>query len=180
MTAQIISVSGPPGSGKSKLVAGLARKMGGTIVAYDDFEIMTSWSPEKVISWLDAGAPLEATIAPRLQEELLSQNGLVFFETPFGRACPDTGGLVTTAIWLECPDDLALARKISALASYYRGNQGFADMITGWLQAYEGFTRRALSMQREKVKPKSDVMLSANQSVDLVLSSAISHLNAFK
>ena len=180
MTAQIISVSGPPGSGKSTLVAGLAGEMGGTVVAYDDFEIITSWPPEKVIAWLDAGAPLEATIAPGLREALLSQSGLVFFETPFGRACPDTGGLVATAIWLECPDDLALARKISALASYNQGNQGFAEMITAWLRAYETFTRRALYVQREKVIPKADLTLSAGIPADSLLSSAIFHLKLCK
>jgi len=180
MTAKIIAVSGPPGAGKSTLVHGLAREFGGVVVAYDDFEVITSWPPEKVVAWLDAGAPLDQAIAPKLRDLLLAQDGLVFFEAPFGRACPDTGALIDTAIWLECPNDVALARKIGALAGYNQGNQGFADFIGGWLQAYEAFTRRALLVQREKVMPKADFTISAQVSEKAVLSSAILYLNRVK
>lgn len=180
MTARIIAVSGPPGTGKSTLVHGLAREMDGSVVAYDDFEIITSWPPEKVVAWLDAGAPLEAAIAPRLRSTLQAQSGLVFFEAPFGRACPDTGDLIDTALWLECPNDVALARKIGALASYNLDNKGFSEMVIGWLAAYEGFTRRALQVQREKVMPTADFALSALDNPGKLLSRAKILLNQAK
>jgi len=180
MTRRIVSVSGPPGAGKSTLVQGLAREMGGTVVAYDDFEVITSWPSEKVMAWLDDGAPFDKVIAPRLRDYLEAQSGLIFFETPFGKPCPDTGGMITTSIWLECPDDVALARKIGALAAHNQGNEAFSAMILGWLQAYEAFTRRALAVQREKVKPTADFEVFAEKSASAVLSSTILHLNRYE
>lgn len=170
MTRRIISVSGPPGAGKSTLVRGLAAAMGGVVVEYDDFEQITRWPPDKVIAWLDAGAPLEAAIAPGLYDALMAQSGLVLLATPFGRACPETGGLIAASVWLECPDDVALARKLSALAACNQENRGFAALMLGWLQAYEAFTRRALAVQRARVKPTADFELDVLDAPERVLS----------
>lgn len=176
MTRRIIAVSGPPGAGKSTLTQTLAMRLGGAVVRYDDHEVITSWPAAKVINWLDAGAPLEAAVAPGLRGALLARTGLVLFETPFGRACPDTGGMIDTAIWLDCPDDVALARKILALSSMNRGNPGFAGWLTDWLMAYGQFTRRALAVQRTKVKPTADHVIDADVNAVSVVSRSLSVL----
>jgi hypothetical protein len=178
MTRRVIALSGPPGAGKSTLAHGLAAHLGGVAVQYDTFEVITRWPPQQVIAWLDAGAPMEAAIAPGLREAILALDGVIVLETPIGRLCPATGELIDTAIWLECPDDLALARKLSALARNGSGDAGFADMIAGWLQAYEMFTRRALLMQRERVKPTADSEVSAAFTADVVLSRTLIALDA--
>ncbi|WP_019955937.1 hypothetical protein [Yoonia vestfoldensis] len=178
MTRRIIAISGPPGAGKSTLADALGARLGGVVVRYDDHEVITSWPPERVIGWLDAGAPLEQAVAPGLHAALLAQTGLVLFETPFGRACPDTGGLIDFAIWLECPDDIALTRKLGALARMNHRNPAFAQWLTGWLDSYTVFTRRALAVQRLRVMPTADVAIMADADPATVVSRSLIHLVA--
>lgn len=173
MTRRIIAVSGPPGAGKSTLTAALAARLGGVVVRYDDHEVITSWPPDRVIRWLDAGAPFDAVIAPGLRDALLAQTGLVLLETPFGRACPETGGMIDTSLWLDCPDDVALARKILALSAKNHGNPGFAGWLTAWLNAYGQFTRRALAVQRLRVKPTADQVIDADADAASVMSRSL-------
>ena len=178
MSRQIIAISGPPGAGKSTVLQPLATALNATAVQYDDFEVITSWPPEKVVAWLDSGAPFEDVIAPGLYDRLVSISGPIVLETPFGRCCPQTGPLVTTAVWLECPADLALSRKLSALTAAGAGDSGFATMLEGWLAAYRGFTRRALQLQRDRVRPTADFEVRADDAAENVVSSILSALKA--
>ena len=177
MTRQVVSVSGPPGAGKSTLARRLAASLGADFVQYDDFEIITSWPPERVENWLDRGSPFDEAIAPGLYEHLLGLDGLVVFETPFGRACPQIGPMIDASVWLDCPLDLALARKLSTLVQSGGGDPHLAAILSGWLGAYEGFTRRALLVQGEKVRPLADLHLSATEAPENIVSSVLSFIN---
>lgn len=177
MTRRVISVSGPPGAGKSTLLAALSRRLGAREVLYDDFEVVTSWPPDRVEAWLDNGAPIEGSLAPGLYEHLISLDGIVLLETPFGRACPQTGPLIDVAIWLECPLDVALARKLSSLAHLGREHVDFPGFLSGWLWAYQRFTRRALLMQCDRVKKGVDTAIPADASPEKIVSNAFSFLN---
>lgn len=173
MTSKVISVSGPPGSGKSTLAKRLALRLGCGVVGYDDFEVMTGWPPDAITAWLDDGAPMAAITAPGLRAAILSHKKCVILETPFGKLCPVAGDLVTLSIWLECPDDVALARKLGVLSMAGSGDRGFADWMAGWLSVYESMTRRALQMQRIRVMPSADICLNAHYPKNLVEKSAI-------
>lgn len=177
MTRRVVAISGPPGAGKSTLLAALAEKMAATAVQYDDYEVITRWPPARVVAWLDAGAPFDQVIAPGLYARLLALDGLILLETPFGRACPQTGPLIDAAIWLECPADLALSRKLATLAQVNQGRADFAAMLSGWLEAYQGFTHRALNLQRDRVRPTADLILSSTDASEKMVSSVFSFLN---
>ncbi|PUB17067.1 AAA family ATPase [Yoonia sediminilitoris] len=176
MKLNVISVSGPPGSGKSTLAMGLADALGCGVVGYDDFEVMTSWAPDAITAWLDDGAPMSAVSAPGLRDAILRHENCVIFETPFGKSCPVAGDLVTVSIWLECPDDIALARKLSALAAAGSGDRGFADWLGGWLSVYRSMTRRALKMQRSRIMPSADICLNGCDAKKNIEKDAIAHI----
>lgn len=170
---KVISISGPPGSGKSSLALALAQAFDCPVVGYDDFEVMTSWPMEAVAAWLDDGAPMSAVRAPGLREAILRHEECVIFETPFGRTCPIAGDLVSLSIWLDCPDDVALARKLGALAEAAGDDPGFAPWLAGWLTAYTKLTRRALQIQRERVRDCADFCLNAGEDAKTVANLAI-------
>ncbi len=177
MTRHVVSVSGPPGAGKSTLAGELASRLDATFVQYDDFEIITSWPPEQVSDWLDRGSPFEEAIAPGLYDRLLELDGLVVLETPFGRACPQIGPMIDAAVWLDCPLDLALARKLSSLVDMGGADPHLGGFLSGWLTAYQGFTRRALLVQIERVRPTADLHVSAIDPPENVVSSVLSFIN---
>lgn len=167
MSTVVVAVSGPPGSGKSTLVARLARETGARIVAFDDHERITSRSPAEIAAWLDEGAPLDAVEAPGLREALLAaraMGGLTLFETQFGRALPMTADLIDHAVWLDCPKDLALARKLAAILKDAHATGGpesrVLPWIEGYLQAYAFMVRRSLEMQESRVKPLCESVVS--------------------
>ena len=177
MTRRVISISGPPGVGKSTLVNAIVEKTDATAVYYDDYEVITRWSPADVTAWLDAGAPFEEAIAPGLYERIQELDGLVVLETPFGPACPQIGPLIDGSVWLDCPLDVALARKLSALAVQGAGSHDFQGFLRGWLTAYQGFTRRALLVQLERVRPITDLQVDASGALGNYVSRVFSFIN---
>ena len=176
MARKIIAVSGPPGAGKSTLSRRLATHLRAAFVQYDDYETITAWAPDRVIAWLDSGAPMDEVSAPGLCGNLMTHDGTVIFETPFGRSCRETGKLIDFSIWLECPADIALARKLMTLTSRAHENKGFAPYLHGWLDAYLRFTHRALVLQRERVLPLADVEIAVEQPVEAVFQAAVSKM----
>ncbi len=152
----MICVSGIPGSGKSTLCDGLAAALGRPVVRFDDHEVLTGWDPSRVADWLDAGAPLAADLAPGFAAAIDAAGPLAILDHPFGRAWPGLGDRIAVSLWIDCPMDIALARKVAALARAGRRDPDFADWIGGWLAAYPAMTRRACHMLIERTRPTVD------------------------
>lgn len=170
MTAgPVIAVSGPPGAGKSTLCRALVKRIGtGAPIEYDAFETMTRRSPAAIEDWLARGAPYDEIETPGLADALRTAvgSGAVVFETPLGRAHPETGPLIDISIWLDCPDDIALARKIAQFAASIDGSDAralaqFREWLLGYLRAYDTVVRPACAIQRERVGPLADLRLDA-------------------
>lgn len=182
----IIAISGPPGAGKSTLCRALAERIAaGAPVEYDDYETMTRQSPDAVAAWLARGAPYEELETPGLVDALRAAAlaGNVVFETPLGRAHPETGPLIDFSIWLSCPDDVALARKVGQFLEAARGSPperliSFHDWLADYLDAYVKVVRPAYAPQGERVQPLADLSLDALVPAKEHLSAIISRMES--
>ena len=155
----MISISGIPGAGKSTLANALGHKEGRPVVRFDDFELLTSWPPTRVAEWLAQGAPLSPDLAPGLMEAVEAAGPKAVLDHPFGRTWPGLEQSIDTAIWLDCPIDLALARKLADLAVAGQGDPGFAGWLSGWLEAYSAVSRDAITMLIENIPRKCDCII---------------------
>lgn len=165
MSGRLISISGPPGSGKSTLALSLSQYLGWQLVEFDRFETMTQRNVADVDDWLARGAPYEEITAPGLRPALEQalQGSNVIFDTPLGRAGPLWNIKLDYAVWIDCPPDVALARKIRQIAGRVTIGQeaGFRDWLIGFLQAHEKIVRPAVEIQRHRVRELCDLKVAA-------------------
>lgn len=162
MSGPVVAICGPPGAGKSTLAATLAARWeGARVVDWDAWETFTHRPPEAIEAWLARGADPSEMSAPGLAEALAAAaaRGPVAFETPVGRAHPETAPLIDLMVWIEAPADLALARKLSALLAIEGGPP--RDWMAGWLAAYPRVVRPAAALQAARVRPLADLVIDA-------------------
>ena len=179
MAGTILAVCGAPGAGKSLLAQGLAKRLGAELIAYDAFETFTRQGPEAALDWIARDAPYGEIHTPGLAEalRLAAAAGPVIFDTPLGRAHPETGALIDRAVWIDCPADLALARKVAQLAQGVPPSRAgdFLGWLEGYLAQYERIVRPACELQLTRVRPLCDVIVDATEPVDRILEELTGH-----
>jgi len=163
MTGRVLALSGPPGAGKTTLGRWLSESLGAARVNYDDFEQMTKRPPDEIARWLERGAPIAEIPAPGLAAAVneARQTGDVIFETPLGRAWPETAKMIDVSLWIETPLDLALSRKLQIMARAWEEKGGpvapCTQWFTGHLKAYEAIIRPSLLVQTARVRAQADI-----------------------
>jgi uridine kinase len=161
----VFAICGLPGAGKTGLCAALALALGWPVIAYDDHEQMTERAPEAVTDWMARGAPVAEVPVPGLRAALLAAaaRGPVLFDTPMGRLHPETADLIGHAVWLDCPADVALSRKLLQMLRESSDRGGLEGWLEGYLANYLEFVRPLLVQQVTHVRPLCDLRLDAKQ-----------------
>ena len=191
-TPLVLAVSGPPGSGKSTLCRALSDHFGAPVLAYDAYEAITAWPPERVAAWLAEGAPFDAVPVPGYAEDLarlrrgepvpdrerggtlrLSRRGarpVIVLDTLLGRAHPGTAAQIDHLVWLDLPLDVALARKLRSFTAEARRDPsaapGFLAALDAYLGRYDTLLHPVYALQRERVRPAADQVLGAGTLAD--------------
>ena len=186
MALPVIAISGPPGAGKTTLLAGLAERLRPVaVVEYDRYEQVTSLSPDAIADWLAHGADYDALPLGALAADLagLKQattagrsegtRPLVLFDTLVGRAHAATAQLIDRLVWIDVPLDVALARKIGAMARLAADEMPraqaaarFVDWTAAYCRHYERFIHRTYAVQRDRVRPGADLIIDGLASTE--------------
>jgi uridine kinase len=176
MSARVIAIAGPPGSGKTALIIALSKLVpDSAVLFFDGFETPSDLMSSAALSrWLAAGARFDDFAVTGLAEALaalkagraavepasgrkVAPAGLVLFEMPFGRAYTPTAALIDTLVWLDTPLDVALARNILAWEAETPPRP--RPWLAGYIKEYLSVTRAVLAAQRAQVAPGADLVL---------------------
>jgi hypothetical protein len=91
----------------------------------------------------------------------------VILDTPFGGLLPATAGLVDATVWIDCPPDLALARKLRQILSTPGADPAaLAAWLQGYLAAYESVVARACDLLRQRVRPSAQQCVDGRETIE--------------
>jgi adenylate kinase family enzyme len=174
----VFAITGPPGSGKTFLCSQLLQCFPeAAYLSMDDYQIMTAWSQQELLSWMAAGADYEELPMPGLCEALARlkfqhhpagsavepSSSPIFFESHLGKHTIGLTALVDYVIWIDQDLDICLARALRAMCRQQRGarQEGSTETtkIQSYLDHYLITTSALLRMQRERIRPTADYLL---------------------
>ncbi|MBE7182859.1 MAG: hypothetical protein INR68_00460 [Methylobacterium mesophilicum] len=186
--APVIGIAGQPGSGKTTLTRFLQRRLSVPAVHYDDYETITAERTAKVRDWIARGSPYDEIELEPLHAEIERLRAerppfrFVLFDTLLGRAHKRTGDAIDFLIWIDTPPDLALARKLAAASAKAARKPEEAGAFVGWLGAYldhyQSFIAGTYALQRERVRPRADVVIDGRDPPEVVGEKALAAILA--
>ncbi|MEP2531208.1 hypothetical protein [Shimia sp.] len=113
--------------------------------------------------------------------ERLAQDGPVIFDTPLGRAHPDTGPVIDFSIWIECTADVATTRKVEQLRQGVPAGEeaAFERWLAGFLSAQETIVEPACRVQKERVLPRVDLVVDGQNTAGECLEVSLKEIGNF-
>lgn len=206
----IIAVCGPPGSGKSTFAKALATALDAVVIDMDHYQTFTDDSLDEVIANLsdttDSDDFYSRFEIPQLSEDLqqlqqgmavsiasqsdtppktVQATGDIVFETHFGRAHPSSGQLIDFLIWLDCPLDIAMARKLGGFLTDFISGDALDHRdqmvwLNQYIQQYQSGVRNMLDIQQRAIPNHADLRLEAHKPIEEMLERALTALDQWR
>ena len=181
--SHVIAICGMMGSGKSTVVARLSSVTPNCVVLHeDDFNPAPMRSLEQVQAWWERGANVAefdlSQLGGALQQASENPAVVVLLETQFGRLHPTLRPFIDLQCWIDVEPDIALARKISQLATQAADTADVSQnlhsaaeslrWVASFCQSYYQTTRKLFLQQRTNVASQSDIQIFGHVSPDEV------------
>jgi uridine kinase len=192
----VIAVAAPIGGGKTAVAEAIAAKLpDATTISFDRYETATGQPVQNLREWQARGADFDEFVVPLLREDLerlrrgdaicdpvtkeqITAGKYVVFENPLGREAKSLAAYVDLLVWVEVPQEVALARKLKELVGGFL-RQRRPDQHTqclAWLDQYlENYltiVRDVLQIQEKRVAAQADIVLPGLRSLDEIAGEA--------
>ncbi len=186
----VIAVSSISGGGKSAVVHKLVEMLDDSIaIQFDDYETPETYPKslavliQSTFDFNEIKSPLLAehlnslkkgkkVTSPKTGEEIFPAKHIIF-ESPLGRAQQETGQYIDYLVFIDTPLEVGLARRISrnfgSLDLDIMNEEELRKQLIAVGQLAENYMlwmRKAYLLQLELVKPKSDLILDWNKSIE--------------
>ncbi len=185
MSAIVVSISGPSGSGKSSLVKAVVKLLPNACsLHFDDYKETTKF-PDDLTKWVSEGCnPNEFVTAKMIEDLQVMRNqkvedGWVIVEEPFGRGRIAMNGLIDFVVYIDIPLEIAFARTIKRAALNVQENIEISVLlrnITEFVDQYLDVSRDSYAIVNENVKKDCDLIVDGMKEIDVLANEIITAL----
>lgn len=197
---RVIAISSVSGGGKTTVVRKLVELLGDAVaVHFDDYETHDTY-PKNPAVLLDQGADFNVIKSPLLAQhlkalrrgepvpspqtgEMIAPARFIVYEGPLGRAQHETGQYIDFLVFIDTPLEVGLARRLSrTIGSLNLENMSREELLRALnnlgrlADNYLLWMRRSYLLQRELVRPGSDLILDGEQPAETIASAIVQAL----
>ena len=181
----VTGISSQSGGGKTAVAKRVSELLPDAVtIFFDDYDPDTV-HPASIREWLDEGADCNDWKTPKLKDDLtklkagqaivspvdgltINPRKYVVFDSPFGYAHAETGGLIDLMVFIDTPLDVAMARRLLRDFSSTSVDDSSINIcrLTAELIAYLDYGRKAYLEMDKQIKPICDLLLDGYSAVD--------------